>query len=290
MKTGFKSKRLVFVVVLLMAALFAVGCGQGNQGSETPKEDPKPETPALSGTVTIAGSTSVQPLSEELANAFMAKNPGVRIEVSGGGSGAGIRAAESGAADIGAASRGLKADEIGVTSIAIAIDGIAVIVHPENPVNDLPFEDIQKIFRGEITNWSQVGGGNANIVVVNREEGSGTRGAFHELVVGEDNDFVSTAIIQNSTGAVREAVLNDVNAIGYISLGGINDSIKTVMVDGVEPTVENVRAQQYPIARPFNYVVKKDAQLSDVAQAFVDFVLSDEGQKVVEENGLVPVK
>lgn len=282
MKTGFKSKSLVLLVaILLMAALFAVGCGQGKQDSETS---------ALRGTVTIAGSTSVQPLSEELANAFMAKNPRVRIEVSGGGSGAGVKAAESGAADIGAASRGLKADETGVTAIAIAIDGIAVIVHPENPVSDLPFEDIQKIFRGEITNWSQIGGASASIVVVNREEGSGTRGAFHEIVVGDKNEFVRTSIIQNSTGAVREAVSNDVNAIGYISLGGINNSIKTLKVDGVEPTLEMVKAQKYPVARPFNYVVKKDAQLSDVAQAFVDFILSDEGQKVVEENGLVPVK
>lgn len=289
MRRMFKSRKIVlFIAVVLMAGIFA-GCGQSNQDSGTNNENNTPEEPTLSGTVTIAGSTSVQPISEELASAFMGLNSGVRIEVSGGGSSAGVKAADSGAADIGAASRELKAEESGVTGIVIAIDGIAVIIHPENPLSDLSFEQIQAIFRGEITNWSEVGGPNNNIVVVNREEGSGTRGAFHEIVVGDKNDFASTAIIQNSTGAVREAVSNDVNAIGYVSLGGINDSIKPVKVNGVEPTVEKVKAKEYPVARPFNYVVKKGAQLSNEAQAFVDFILSDDGQAIVEENGLVPL-
>ncbi|KUO49844.1 MAG: phosphate-binding protein [Desulfitibacter sp. BRH_c19] len=289
MATVTSRKIILLLAVVLMAGLFAMGCGQSNQDSGTKNENDTLEEARLSGTITIAGSTSVQPISEELASVFMDLNSDVRIEVSGGGSSAGVRAAESGAADIGAASRKLKDEESSVSGIVIAIDGIAVVVTPENPVNDLSFEEIQKIFRGEITNWSEVGGADANIVVVNREEGSGTRGAFHEIVVGDKNDFVNTAIIQNSTGAVREAVSNDVNAIGYVSLGGINDSVKPLMVDGVEATIDNIKSDKYPVARPFNYVVKNGTQLSDIAQAFVDFILSADGQAIVGENGFVPV-
>ncbi|MEW6622477.1 MAG: phosphate ABC transporter substrate-binding protein [Bacillota bacterium] len=287
-----KSTILLMALIVLTAMTLLTGCGQPGS-KDAPQEPAKDDQgkAALSGTVTIAGSTSVQPLSEELAAAFMSIHPGVRIEVSGGGSGAGVKAAQTGAADIGAASRALKSDETGVIGQAIAVDGIAVIVHPSNPIDDISFEILQKIFRGEITDWNQVGGQKSGgIVVINREEGSGTRGAFHEIVVGDKNEFVSTAIIQNSTGAVREAVSQDVNAIGYISLGGINNSIKTLKVNGVEPTAEKVKAQAYPVARPFNYVLNDGTQLSKEAQAFIDFILSDEGQRIVVQNGFVSVK
>jgi len=287
MKTGIMSKKLVVLLAaLLMVSVFAVGCLGGNQNNPGQNDD---GTPRLSGTVTIAGSTSVQPISEELAFVFMDINQGVRVEVMGGGSGAGIRAAETGTADIGASSRDLRPEELAnVNDILMAIDGIAVITHPDNPVNNLSFEDLQGIFTGEITNWSQVGGANAGILVVNREEGSGTRGAFDEIVIG-DGEFTNAAIIQNSTGAVREAVSNDANGIGYISIGGINDSIKPLTIDGIAPTVEMLQAEEYPVARPFIYIIGDD-DLSEVAQAFLDFVLSVEGQRIVQENGLVPVR
>ena len=283
----FKKKSIMLVTILaIVSAVFFVGCG-GTSGNEEVQND---ET-VLKGTISMAGSTSVQPLSEELAAIFMQQHSNVRLEVAGGGSSAGPKSVVSGAAEIGAASREIYPEELeNVDSFVIAIDGIAVIVNAANPINNISFENVQQIFRGEITNWSEIDGADKDIVVVNREEGSGTRGAFHELVVGKDNEFVNTAIIQNSTGAVREAVANDANAVGYISLGGINDSIKPLKVDGVQPVVEEIRAGKYPIARPFNYVVKKGAQLSAAAQAFIDFVLSDEGQKVVKDNGFVPIK
>jgi len=236
----------------------------------------------------MAGSTSVQPLSEELAAVFMDEHPGVRLEVSGGGSGAGVVAAQENTADFGAASREIKDDETGIKTYTIAIDGIAVIVHLDNGVEDLALEDIQKIFSGEITNWSEVGGADENIVVVSREEGSGTRGAFDDIVLG-DAVLVDTALIQNSTGAVAEAVSTEVNAIGYVSTGSLEDDVKPLLVDGVEPTSEEIVAGNYPVARPFNYVSNEDEALSELAQAFLDFVLSEEGQQVVEDKGFVKV-
>lgn len=289
-------KHKVFATIvstIVIAVLLASGCAQdnGSSGNNSDNSDNGDNgVVALSGTVTTAGSTSVQPLSDELAQAFMAENPDVRIEVSGGGSSAGVKAAQNNTVDFGAASRNLKDSETGVEALTIARDGIAVIVNPENEVSELTFEQIQKIFTGEITNWSEVGGSNAEMVIVNREEGSGTRGAFHELVVGEDNAFTEEAIIQNSNGAVREAVSQDVNAIGFMSLGGVNDTVKPVKVDGVEPTIENIKADKYPIARPLNYVLNENNELSKVAQAYIDFVLSDEGQAIVTDMGYIDVK
>jgi len=282
----FKHKTLtVLLVMVVIASLALVGC---SKPAPAPADKPA-DKPALSGTVTTAGSTSVQPLSEELAAAFMEKNKGVRIEVAGGGSGAGVKAAQTKTADIGAASRELKAEETGIKAIAIAIDGIAVVVNPKNTVADLTMAQIKDIFMGKVTNWKEVGGSDAQIVVVNREEGSGTRGAFDELVL-KGEKFSEKAIIQNSTGAVREAVSQDINAIGYISLGGMNNTVKAVKVEGVEATVANVKAKTYKISRPFNYLINETQAPSAVAQAFIDWVLSDEGQKVVSENGYITVK
>ena len=271
MRITFRSKSLVlFATILLMAALFTTGCRSDRE------------------TVTIAGSTSVQPISEELAVVFFLET-GIRVEVMGGGSGAGIRAARAGTADIGATSRDLNPEETGIEAVLVAMDGMAVIVHPENPVDDLSFEDLQRIFRGEITNWREVGGADANIFIVNREAGSGTHGAFREIVIGNDYEFTDTAIILNTTGAIREAVSNSINAIGYISIGGINDSIKTLTINGVGPTIEMIQAGKYPIARPFNYIIVEGAQLSEAAQAFFDFAISEEGQSIIKENGFVPI-
>lgn len=301
-----KRKRFtgVFLAILMFAVIVA-GCGgnnnsNNNSSTETPPANQSTETEntnnentgtgtdaVISGTVTLAGSTSIQPLAEELGNAFMEMTE-ARIEVSGGGSGAGVKAAQTGTADIGMASRALKDEETGIEPIVIAMDGIAVVVNPENAVKDLTLEQVKDIFAGQITNWSAVGGEEQDIVVVIREEGSGTRDAFAEIVLG-DREFLTDAIIQNSTGAVREAVSQDVNAIGFISLGGLNASVSPVNVNGAEPTEENIKNGSYPIARPFNFLVSETEESSEVTQAFIEFILSDAGQAIVSENGYVPI-
>lgn len=293
--TMIKMKRVIlFLVVSLFATALLVGCAENDTDNEdnldkeasAQTDDSGAE---LSGTITMAGSTSVQPLSEELAAVFMDKYPDVRLEVSGGGSGSGITAAQGNTADFGAVSREIREDETGINTYTIAIDGIAIIVHPDNAISDIALEDVQKIFSGEITNWSEVGGADEAIVIVSREEGSGTRGAFDDIVLG-DAALVDTALIQNSSGAVRESVSSEPNAIGYVSTGSLTDNVKALAVDGVEPTSEEILSGAYTVARPFNYVANENESLSEVAQAFLDFVLSEEGQKVVEQQGFVPVK
>lgn len=283
----------LFVVVF---SLVLVACGGSDNNTNNNNATPNTggnsnDTVAeLSGTVTIAGSTSVQPIAEELAHFYMEDvNSKARIEVAGGGSGAGVTAAQSGTADIGMASRAIRDDETGIKPIVIAIDGIAVIAHNDNEVKDITFSQVTDIFSGKITNWSEVGGADQDIVVVIREEGSGTRDAFEDIVLG-DNEFSPQAIIQNSTGAVREAVSQDPYAIGFVSVGGINNSVSALSVDGVEATEENIKNNSYTISRPFNFLVgESNDAVNDLTQAFIDYVLSDAGQEVVATNGFVPV-
>lgn len=275
---------LLAISLLLVLAVIATGCGNSK-----PQQDntPSAATNELSGNIQIAGSTSVQPLSEELAKEFMIKNPKVRINVAGGGSGAGIKAAQDATAAIGASSRDLKAEEKTVKEVVIALDGIAVIIHKDNKIADMKKEEIKKIFLGEITDWSNVNGDKGVIRVITREEGSGTRGAFEELVLGKDasgkeQKIFDGANVQNSTGAVRTAVAADKNAIGYVSFGSLNAEVKAVKVDGVEASVENIKSKTYKISRPFIYMTQKDPE--GVTKAYIDWVLSDEGQKVVKKS------
>ncbi|WP_440896847.1 phosphate ABC transporter substrate-binding protein [Amphibacillus sp. Q70] len=290
-------KKLFLLFILSLFSIVALmGCAESgaddNQREDTANDAGEElegeETAHLSGTITMAGSTSVQPLSEELAAVFMNNHPDVRIEVAGGGSGAGVQAAQENTADFGAVSREIAEDETGIETHTIAIDGIAIIVHPDNPVEDLSLDDIQRIFSGEIANWSEIGGNDEEVVVVSREDGSGTRGAFTDIVLG-DVELIGSALIQNSTGAVRESVSTEVNAIGYVSLGGLNDTVKGLLIDGAEPTPEAITSGEYAVSRPFNYVSNETEALSDVTQAFLDFALSTEGQQVVEENGFIAV-
>jgi len=222
----------------------------------------------------VAGSTSVQPLSEELSEVFMDEYPDVTISVTGGGSSAGVEAANTGTANIGASSREIKEEEksYGLTETVIAKDGIAVVVNAENPAADLTLEQVKKIFTGEITNWSEIGGADKPITVVVREEGSGTRGAFEEIVLG-DARFIANAIIQNSTGAIKNAVISDPYAVGFISMGSVDTSVKDVKVDGVEATGENVT----------------NGEPDAATKAFIEFVLSEEGQQIVAEE-FIPAK
>lgn len=285
-------KILAITLVIILALGALVGCGATE---ETP--DTGEEITEVTGTVVTAGSTSVQPLSEELAAVFMDANPGITVEVQGGGSGQGIKSIVEKIADIGALSREVKDEEKASVSeiLVIAKDGVAVVVNPASTVENLTIEQIKKIYTGEITNWKEVGGEDAPIVVVSREEGSGTRGAFTEITkvtakneAGEEVDNTTKdALVQGSTGAVMQTVATTPNTIGYVSLGSLSDTVKAVNVEGIAPSKETVLSGEYKISRPFNYVTGGD--LSEAAQMYIDFVMSEEGQAIVEENGFIPV-
>jgi len=254
------------------------------------------EKAGLKGSVSVVGSTSVTPIAQTLADAFMTKNPDVTIDVQGVGSSAGVKAAYDGTGDIGMSSRNLKTEEKewGLTENIIAYDGIAVVIHPNNPVSDLNAETITKIFKGEITNWKEVGGNDKEILVVTREAGSGTRGAFEEILEVQEKNaegkkvsaVKEDALVADGNGAVKANVSKKENSIGYISLSYVDESVKGLMVEGVEPTVENILGGSYKVSRPFLMLTK--GEVSDVAKAYLDFILSDEGQKIVEEK-LIPV-
>ena len=286
-----KKGMVMFIALIAVLSLALVGCGGNDEGNGTPGTGGDNNNEGLSGEVIIAGSTSVAPLSEAWKHAFEEQNPDVKITVQSTGSSAGVKAAQEKAADFGASSRALKEEEEAtpITGHIVARDGIAPVVHPDNQVTNLSLDQVAKIFKGEITNWKDVGGADAPIVVVSREEGSGTRGAFEEIL-GFEGALVANALIGNGTGQVRQTVAGETNAIGYVSLGGLNQQVKAVSVDNVEPTLENVIAEKYPIARPFVYITSNEAEQSPQAKAFFDFVMSEEGQKIVEEEGFIPVK
>ncbi len=283
-------KKLMMIVLTLVLALGGLtACG----GEAPADEEASGE---VSGKVVIAGSTSVQPLSEELAAVFMDINPGITIEIQGGGSGVGVKAATDKIADFGASSRNLKDEEkANITDeYVIAKDGIAVIANSAVSVEDITIEQAQKIFTGEITNWKELGGADAEIVVVSREEGSGTRGAFTEItkVLAKDasgnevDNTTGNALVQPSTGAVKQTVANTPNAIGYCSIGALDDSVKSVKIEGADATEANVLAGDYKISRPFIYIA--NGELSEAAKMYLDFVMSEEGQAIVAED-FIPV-
>ncbi len=236
--------------------------------------------------MTIAGSTSVQPFAEKLAEVYMQHHPGLLINVQGGGSSAGIMAVQQRAADIGASSRELNSAEKNLYETVIAWDGIAVIVNPVCKLDDLSLEKLQQIFDGKIENWAALGLKPHGIHVITREEGSGTRTAFEELVM-KKTEITQQALVQDSNGAVREIVANDPNAIGYISCGLVNNQVKALAIDGVSPTGPNIKKNAYKLTRRFLFVTlnKPEGQL----QNFDDFVLSQKGQMLLENEGLIGV-
>lgn len=233
------------------------------------------------GSIQIVGSTSVQPLAEELAQGFMAKNKNVKIFVLGGGSGAGIKAAMTGTADIGTSSRELEPTETGVVETVIAKDGIAVIVSKSNAVTNLTMEQIQKIYSGAITNWKDIGGADMKIQVVNREAGSGTRCAIEEIVLKPAKlTNTSDCLVQASTGAVQQTVAITKEAIGYVSLGSLDKAaVKPVTLNGIECTEKNIIAKTYKLQRPFLMLTKTAP--TGVVKAFLAWVVGPEGQKLV---------
>ncbi|WP_418223683.1 phosphate ABC transporter substrate-binding protein [Clostridium isatidis] len=239
----------------------------------------------------ISGSTSVGPLMEKLAEAYEEENQGVSIEINQVGSSAGIKDAINGISEIGMSSRDLKEEEKQeVKGTVIAYDGIAVITNKENPIKNLSMDEIRGIFTGEITNWKEIEGGkDAPIVVASREDGSGTRDAFQELVDYTTEDLIRNSLISNGNGGLKQIVIGNKNAVAFVSFEYLDDSVNIVRVDGIEPTAEAVRNGNYKISRPF-LVVTKESRLTENGQELIDFILSEEGQKIVIDNKLIPVK
>jgi len=236
-------------------------------------------------TVNIAGSTSVMPFSEKLAEHFMLDHPTFAVNVQAGGSTAGVQACITHTVDIGMCSRDLKADEQVLTAIPICYDGIAIVVNPLNPVTSLSLAQVRSIFNGSVKNWSQLGWIDRRIDAVSREEGSGTRGAFEELVMRTDTIDDAT-MVQDSNGSVREVVATDPYAIGYLSLGIVDERVVAVAIDNVKPSVETIKHKSYKIVRPFLYLTMGTP--SEAAQLFIRYVLSEAGQSLLIKEGLIP--
>jgi len=251
----------------------------------------KPAEEGLSGTISVAGSTTVQPLAEKLAQAFIARHPKVRIDVQGGGSSVGVKSAGQGTVDVGMASREVKQSELdefkGMQVFVIAWDGIAIVAHPGVGVSNVSMEQLKNIFAGEITNWKEVGGPDQTIVVAAREEGSGTRAAFEELVMG-DELITDMAILQPSNGAIRTTVSTTPWCISFLSFGYLDESVTVLAVDGVLGTEENVAAGTYPVVRPLNLMTQ--GQPEGLAKAWLDFIMSNDGQEIVAAEGYIKAK
>lgn len=243
-----------------------------------------------SGSVSADGSTSMEEVIGILGEAFMNENEDITFTYNPTGSGSGIQAVQEGRCDIGLSSRSLKEEELesGLTETVLAYDGIAVIVHPDNPVEDLDVETIAKIYTGEITNWSEVGGNDAEIVLIGREAGSGTRDGFESITGTEDECEYRQEL--TSTGDVITAVSQNEDAIGYASLAAVSDSVKALNVDGVVPDEETVKDGTYVIQRPLVLVTKSDEALSEAAQEFFDFATSDEAVELISLAGVVAAK
>ncbi len=236
--------------------------------------------------ITVVGSTSVEPFAELLAEEYMLQHPASHIYVQGGGSTAGIVAVRTGAAHIGMSSRLLTDEEKDLYAVTIAKDAIAVIVHPHNPISDLTLEQIQGVFSGKIKRWKEAGGASCPIIVITREEGSGTREAFQKLVMGKEEIFLES-LVQDSNGAIRQVVSDDPCAIGYISLGLVNEKVKAVKISGVEPHLDTIETGRYTLVRPFLFVFHGEPV--GEAQSFLEFVLSPHAQGLLAREGLVPL-
>ncbi len=264
---------LAFVFLAVCLAVLPLLVGDGREGRET---------------VNIIGSTSIQPFAELLAEEFNRKSTAWYVEVQGGGSTAGIQALANGLADIGTCSRCLKKEECDeFRPVVIARDGLAIVVHPSNPVMGLSLSQLRRIFNGGISNWSEAGGADRPVRPITREEGSGTRESFMSLVMGKER-VSRRALVQESNGAVKELVKGDPSAIGYMSLGLVGEDLKTLPVDGVEPTAANVAMGKYKLLRSFYFVLKGDP--GPGAGEFIEFVLSEEGQGRLKAEGLTTVR
>ncbi len=237
--------------------------------------------------VTVAGSTAFQPFAEKLAEQFMEQHPDIAVTVQGGGSALGVQAALSGAAQIGMADLVMLPQEAqSLTSVVVARDGIAIVLNNANPVKDMTMEQIRGLFNGKIKNWKELGGADHGVTVVSREAGSGTRSSFEQIV--KNVALTKDAIIQDSNGTIRETVVMDENAVGYLSHGLLNEKLKAVTVHGVPCTTEEVVAGRYPLVRPVYLLTKGEP--TGACKAFIDYICSAEGQRTIKESGLIPAK
>ena len=301
------SKLLALIGAGILAVTTLVACGNSDATTAQPstaessaaestvaassEAAPAETTADLSGSISMVGSTSMEKLANALSEAFMEEHPDVTVTAEFVGSGAGIEAVTNGTTDIGNSSRSLKDEEkaAGVVENVVAIDGIAVCVDPANEVADLTKEQLTNIYNGTVTNWKEVGGADEPIIVIGREAGSGTRGAFEELVDLVDGCKYANEL--DSTGAVIAKVASTPGAIGYASLDALDDSVKALSLEGVEATAENIKAGNYFLSRPFVMATKGEiSEQNDLVQAWFDFVLGDEGQQVASEVGLITVK
>lgn len=266
-----------------MLAAVLVGCGSDDTVSKQDTQDT-----VLTGTVATDGSTSMEKVIEYLKEAYTEENDQVKVTYNPTGSSAGIQAVESGSCDIGLSSRDLKDEEkANLEGTVIAIDGIAIIVNPENKVNDLTIEQIAALYTGEITNWSEVGGADAPVVLIGREASSGTRDGFESITNTKEKCQYSQEL--TSTGDVVQTVASNPNAIGYASLASVKDTVKAVDVEGVTPSTKTIQDGSYKIQRNFVFVTKKDTELTGAAKDFFEFATSQDADELIEKAGAVPV-
>lgn len=280
-------KFFVLALTAVMALSMLTACGSKDNASDDNKGEEGGTTAALSGTVSTDGSTSMEKVINSLGESFMAANKDVKFTYNPTGSGSGIQAVTEGRCDIGLSSRALKDDEkaSGLVETVLAYDGIAIVVSPENPVSDLDVDTIAKIYTGEITNWKDVGGDDAEIVLIGREAGSGTRDGFESITGTKDACAYRQEL--TSTGDVINTVSQNPNAIGYASLSAVGESVKALTVGGVKASEATVKDGSYVVQRPFVLVTKEGTELSPAAQAFFDYTISPEVADIIAGAGAV---
>ena len=278
-------KLISLVLAALMALTLFAACGKTNDDNKDNNDD----NAEVTGTVSTDGSTSMEKVIMSLGESFQAENKGITVGYNPTGSGSGITAVREGRCDIGLASRALKDDEkaSGLKETVLALDGIAIIVNPENKVSDLTVEQIAKIYTGEITNWKDVGGDDAEIVLIGREAGSGTRDGFESITGTKDSCKYRQEL--TSTGDVITTVAGNPNALGYASLASIKDTVKAISVNGVAPSEATVSDGSYEVQRPFILVTKEGVELSKAAQLFFDYATGKDAADIISAAGAVPV-
>jgi phosphate transport system substrate-binding protein len=261
-------KALFIIIMMIIVSLSLIACGRNKQS------------------ITVAGSTAFQPFAEKLAGQYMSIHPDASITIQGGGSAVGIQSALSGASNIGMADLiKLPPEAKALASFQVARDGIVMIVNPKNTVSNLTIDQIRDIYNGKIKNWKAVGGNDHSITVISREAGSGTRSSYEDII--KNISLIREAVVQDSNGTVRETVANDVNAIGYISHGVINNRIKPLTVNGIECTPQEIAKNRYVLVRPI-FLLTKGAP-GERAKSFIDYILSKDGQNTIRVSGLIPV-
>ena len=279
-------KKTIALILTALLALSLVACGSESKTDDTKTDD---QPAALTGTVSTDGSTSMEKVIGALSESFMAQNSGVTVNYNPTGSGSGITAVQEGTCDIGLSSRALKDEEksAGLKETVLAYDGIAIIVHPDNPVSDLSVEQLAKLYTGEITNWKDVGGNDAEVVLIGREAASGTRDGFESITGTKDKCQYRQEL--TSTGDVITAVSQNPDAIGYASLASVKDSVKALNVDGVTPSEATIKDGSYKVQRPFVLVTMAGKELSPAAQAFFDYAISSDAASIIAKAGAVAV-